>query len=54
MSAAGKRYARAAVEAALERAGVAAVEELSKESCSFPAGLQRKCRASRDSRKPIH
>jgi F-type H+-transporting ATPase subunit delta len=30
MSAAGKRYARAAVEAAIERAGVTAVEELSK------------------------
>ena len=30
MSAAGKRYARAAVEAAIERAGLTAVEELSK------------------------
>ena len=35
MSAAGKRYARAAVEAALDRAGVAAVEELSKEIVLF-------------------
>ena len=35
MSAAGKRYARAAVEAAQERAGVAAVEELSKEVVLF-------------------
>ena len=34
-SAAGKRYARAAVEAALERAGVSAVESLSKEIVLF-------------------